>query len=95
LSDDENWVKATLNLYPNPNSGQFVVELMFDDDVNSEADIQILNALGQIMYLDRTAIVNGELKQEVNLDSNIPSGSYFVRVILEEQVFTGQVLFQK
>jgi hypothetical protein len=86
---------AQLNLYPNPTNGEFVIEIKFADDVNTEANIQIMNALGQNIYLDRTAIVNGELFTEVNLDSNIPGGNYFVRVIVGDKVYTGKIVFQK
>ena len=86
---------AQLNLYPNPNSGQFVIELKLDDDVNTEADIQIMNALGQNIYLERTAIVNGELFNPVKFDGAISDGNYFVRVIVGNKVYTGKIIYQR
>jgi hypothetical protein len=86
---------AELNLYPNPNRGDFIVELHFSDDANSEADVQVLNTLGQTIYLDRTAIVNGELMDEVKLDYGVAAGNYFVRVTVGDKVYTGQIIYQK
>jgi len=94
--DDEGEIIASsLQLYPNPGNGNFVIELALGENSSSEADVQIVNMFGQVIYMNRTAIVDGELKQEVQLDQNVPSGNYFVRVILEDQVFTGQVVIQK
>ena len=91
-------VITSLNVYPNPTDGTFTLELKLGDDLVSnetEADVQIMNVFGQSIYLDHAVIVNGELIQEIKLDQNVPSGNYFVRVILDDQVFTGQVVFQK
>jgi hypothetical protein len=91
--DDESGMNPTLNLYPNPSSGQFVVNLKLADDVNTEADIQIMNSLGQTIYADRTKIVNGILLDEVKLEG-LAKGNYFVRVTVGEKVFTGKVIIQ-
>jgi len=88
-------IQSGLNLYPNPNGGQFAVELHVADNISSEADVQITNMLGQSIYLDRTAIVNGELFDEVKLDASVPGGSYLVRVIFGDKVYTGQIVYQK
>jgi hypothetical protein len=88
-------VQPDLNLYPNPNGGQFVVALHVADNTNSEADVQITNMLGQNIYFDRTAIVNGELFAEVKFDAGVPGGTYFVRVMVGDKVYTGQIVYQK
>jgi len=86
---------SSLSIYPNPNNGNFVIESTLNDNSSSEADIQIINMFGQVIYMTRTAIVDGELKQEINLDQNIPSGNYFVRVIASEEVITKQIIVQQ
>jgi len=89
------FIQTSFTVYPNPTNGNFVIELALNENSSTEADVQIVNMFGQVIYINRTSIVDGELKQEVNLDQNIPSGNYFVRVILEDQVFKGQVVIQK
>ncbi len=73
---------AELNLYPNPNHGDFMVQLHFPDDINSQADVLVTNTIGQTVYLNRTAVVNGELLDEVKFDYGVAAGNYFVRVIV-------------
>src|SRR6185295_20043536 len=83
-----------LNLYPNPNHGDFVLELKLDDDMNTEADIQIMNELGQSIYLDRAAIVNGVLFDKVKFDRTVPGGSYFVKVVVGDKVYASKIVYQ-
>jgi len=94
-SMNEQLQKYDLNLYPNPNDGQFVIQLQLNDDVNTQADIQINNVLGQSIYLDRKAIVNGELFAEVKFDATIPAGTYFVQVTVGDKVYRGQIVYQR
>ncbi len=93
--EEQTLFASDLSIYPNPNHGQFVVELSFGDDVNSTADIEVRNMLGQSVYLTRTAIVNGELRAELKLESNVSAGNYIVRVIANDKVYTGQIVYQK
>jgi len=86
---------SRLDIYPNPSNGQFVIELEMPDDVTGTADIQLMNTLGQSVYLDRTTIENGNLRQEVRFDNTIAAGTYFVRVIVGDKVFTGQIVYQQ
>ncbi|HYV92354.1 MAG TPA: MopE-related protein [Chitinophagales bacterium] len=88
-------ITSSMNIYPNPNSGQFVIELTFDDNTSSVADIQIVNMLGQVIFRRQTTMVDGELKQEIKLDQNIPSGNYFVRVITSDEIYTRQIVVQQ
>ncbi len=86
---------AELSLYPNPNHGDFVVDLHFSDDVNDQADVQVINTLGQTVYLNRTAVVNGKLMDEVKLEQGAAAGNYFVKVTVGDKVYTGQIIYQK
>ncbi|HYV93663.1 MAG TPA: MopE-related protein, partial [Chitinophagales bacterium] len=84
-----------VNLFPNPSNGQFIVNMQFADDMSGEADIQIFNMLGQSVFLNRVAIVNGELFYQVNFDSKVAAGRYFVQVIVGDKVYTGQIVYLK
>ncbi|MBA3649543.1 MAG: T9SS type A sorting domain-containing protein [Chitinophagales bacterium] len=84
-----------LSLYPSPNNGQFVIELQLSGAVNEQADIEILNILGQSVYLNRTAVVAGKLFEGVKFNASVPAGAYFVRIITDAEVYTGIIEYQK
>lgn len=57
-----------VSIYPNPNAGEFTVEL------SQETSVNIVNGIGQVVY---SKMLNGDNK--INL-SNQPAGIYFVQL---------------
>ncbi|HYV91433.1 MAG TPA: LamG-like jellyroll fold domain-containing protein [Chitinophagales bacterium] len=84
-----------LALYPNPSSGEFVIELELDDNNISAAGLQIINSLGQIVYSHQVMINDGMLHDEVQFENEIADGNYLVRIIAGDKVFTGQIIYQR
>ncbi len=79
----ENSNSNNTAIYPNPAAGLFTI------DLNTESEITITNALGQI-------ILNQKLdtgKQNINLGSET-NGIYFVRVINKNIVSTNKIIKQ-
>ena len=69
---------TSLNLYPNPTSGQF--RLSFDADESGNADICIMNQLGQtVKMIPSQAYRMGLNNININLDG-VAKGIYFVRL---------------
>ena len=68
--------KNDFNLYPNPNNGQFVIEI---DNLDGNTAVTIANTAGQIVY-------KGQLNQLTNSIQlpNIESGIYIVHLINQE-----------
>ncbi|HLV43026.1 MAG TPA: T9SS type A sorting domain-containing protein, partial [Brumimicrobium sp.] len=62
---DEN----SINVYPNPNTGQFTVETKFD------VKVEIINSIGKLVYKDE----HFKGKNVVNLGSSIETGMYIVK----------------
>jgi hypothetical protein len=77
-----------LSLYPTPNNGQF--RLSVSNIASGNADIEIINVLGETLYKGMTQVSNGKLQQDINL--NAPNGSYFVRVVTEGKVYIGRTV---
>jgi hypothetical protein len=74
-------VNKTVRLYPNPNTGQFILE--FDEPVSEKLQIQVSNLTGQLVYAANT--VQGIAKQTVELNG-LASGMYFVQVLSNGQI---------
>ena len=65
---EETVVKKGNNLYPNPTTGRFTIEL------KEESSICIFNILGQVMHLERASGIH-----QISLE-NAPKGLYFVQI---------------
>ncbi|MBN8692818.1 MAG: T9SS type A sorting domain-containing protein [Bacteroidetes bacterium] len=75
--------KAQFIVYPNPNNGNFVIEL---NGFNGTSSIEIYNSIGKLVYSqDLTTEKN-------NLTTNLSSGIYFVNVIENGKVIAVQKL---
>ncbi len=70
---------AEMSLYPNPNKGQFVLELEGADF--NDVTLSVVNALGQSIAFQATA--NGANAMELDLQ-NAVEGIYYLRVINKE-----------
>jgi len=78
---------TALTLYPNPNNGKFVLK----GNVTSDGPlrVEIINALGQVVYQEKELIFEGRLHKEIEMD-NTP-GIYLLRIFSQEN--TAQVKF--
>jgi hypothetical protein len=87
---------ASLTVYPNPSDGLFVINLSLDDEtLNDEADVQIFNVFGQMVYQSREPVSNGILLARIDLRNHLAGGNYFVRVVEDDKVFNTQIILQK
>lgn len=74
-----------LALYPNPNNGKFV--LKGNVQVDSEFKIEIINAVGQVVYKDITNTSNSFLNKEIEL-SHVANGIYLLKLNSNNQSTT-------
>ncbi|MEI6433660.1 MAG: T9SS type A sorting domain-containing protein [Bacteroidota bacterium] len=65
----------TISVFPNPNSGEFTIELNAPGIV--VADMNIINSLGVNVYNEKDVTVNGKLTKNVSL-SGLSSGIYML-----------------
>lgn len=80
-----NW-----NVYPNPNNGLFNVRLTGNGETDTH--MQIIDMQGKVISSKPLGRINGEMVEEVNL--NLSSGVYFVKVIQDDQVSVKRVIVQ-
>ncbi|MFI5171492.1 MAG: MopE-related protein [Chitinophagales bacterium] len=82
-------------IYPNPTSSQFNIELMLGEEANGQADVYVLNTLGEIIYSANADMINGYINNEINLSNNISSGLYIVKVVVDGKEYNQQLTIIK
>ena len=84
---------AQINVYPNPNNGQFTIQ---SSVVNGTASVEIYNILGKEIY---TSSLNAGKNRNTTINiGNQPNGIYLYRVISNEdgsQLGDGKIILQK
>jgi len=68
-------VNSIIEVYPNPNSGQFNVAIM--TTMEKHFDLLIYHSLGSLVYEEKGLVVNGNFEQNVDI-SSLPSGIYYL-----------------
>jgi uncharacterized delta-60 repeat protein len=86
---------SALVMYPNPASDNFTIEINLNTAENTVADIRLVNAIGQVSFMDRVVITAGQLTTGIHLSSGLTSGNYLVMVTVGDRVYSGQVTIQK
>lgn len=66
----QNKIEFVFAVYPNPNRGEFVIE------IPESADVTVLNNLGQVVLTERTTA----LKTQININ-HLANGIYFVKAV--------------
>ena len=79
-----------INIYPNPNSGSFTINLMLNS--TDEGSIEIINSLGQVVTTSSEKI-SGNYQKEINL-SNHSTGIYCVVVKAGNDVWKEKVIIK-
>lgn len=87
--------RTGINLYPNPTSGTITLDLSLNEKSTSTATIKILNLLGQIIYSENVSVTDGELKKEITLDHSLADGMYVARVMVNDKIYSAQLIYQK
>ena len=86
---------SNLLVFPNPTNGQFVVYLQLNTEENLEAKIAVINTLGQSVYVKSSELEKGKLMEEIKFNSAAAEGMYFVKVIVNDQVYGVQIVYQQ
>lgn len=84
--------KSDFILYPNPTSGKFSFEFCLDDVKEENLSVEIVNAVGQVVYKKEPQKINGCIREIIELEKTLPSGIYMMNVITEKETKTQKVL---
>lgn len=72
--------KASFSIFPNPNTGTFTLTGTVEGNVNNVVDVDVTNVLGQVIYTGTAKVINGKINKEIQLGTELPAGSYMLRV---------------
>ncbi len=86
---------TTIQIYPNPTSEKFILDLRLYSAASQPATIYLLNAFGQVVYSSVVSVGNGELIKTITMPSTSAAGWYLVKVVMSDQVIEQKLLYQK
>ncbi|MBK7442885.1 MAG: T9SS type A sorting domain-containing protein [Bacteroidetes bacterium] len=67
-------------IYPNPNSGDFSIQLSSNSGTAKEINITIYSATGAVVYEANYTTENSVINQDINLGNGIATGMYLVKI---------------
>ena len=76
LGIDDLTAASKLTIIPNPNNGTFTLEI--NHAASRKTGISIINTQGKVLYT-KSIVVSQSMHRE-NLDLNLSSGIYFIRI---------------
>ncbi len=72
---------SEVNIFPNPNKGEFTVRGTIATVGNETEFIEIANMLGQVIYKSKITVINGEINTQVSLSKTLASGMYILNLV--------------
>jgi hypothetical protein len=89
-----NLESLLFKVYPNPNSGLFMLEINMaqTSEVVQEVKVEIINSLGQLFYQKVIPAKQGYVSEEIILESSMHTGIYFLKVSMGENVETNKIM---
>lgn len=93
----ESFAKASADdqanmFYPNPNSGVFTVNHTFEN--SGDVSIQVFDVRGTEVYSESISDFSGQLERTLDI-SDFGSGTYFVRIEQNDNVYTRKIVATK
>lgn len=76
-------ISGSVNVYPNPNRGTFTLNFSQQENTDANANLEIIDITGRVVYTESLELVEGKLNKEFNLEGQFSSGLYFVRLQMQ------------
>lgn len=97
-SIEEKILQSNISIYPNPTSNHFFIDFKDLAHLQSEAQIEVYDVLGKLIYLHRTetrSTSNANQAMRIDLtNANIVEGVYFVKVQTSEGMIGKKIILQ-
>jgi hypothetical protein len=85
----------SFRIYPDPNKGQFVVELNLVEKINAKAEIQLIDMTGKKVLSENAVLNDGSLQKTIIASPSLAQGIYIVRVIMNDKVYKTEMVLAK
>jgi hypothetical protein len=89
----DNIAGNAVSVYPNPFAGLTHIEVALSQE--SSVDIQVYNALGALVHAENASSVPAGVHQFLFDGTELPTGVYYINVMLNDQVITKKVSLVK
>ena len=81
-----------INIYPNPNTGEFIIEILILNEVK-ELQIKLFNIFGQVIYEEKQKLITEHYYKRMNL-KNYTKGVYILQVLTNNEVVNKKIVFE-
>jgi hypothetical protein len=86
--------EISISIIPNPNRGIFTLKLLFNNKMDADAEMEVRNVLGQIVYSKKIMILNEELVENIVLQKG-DNGMHLLTVTINQYLYTISFLVQE
>lgn len=86
---DEIGIKDNVKIYPNPNRGEFIIDIL---DIDTEGKIEIVNLMGEIIFTQKVNANSKHYKIDLH---KLPNGIYFNKLNYGKKKIIEKLIIQK
>lgn len=88
--NDDNMVKAAVEVYPNPNDGKFNIQFQAED--GQETEVKVYDASNKLIYQKKFQGNGSLIKEEIDVSQN-PKGVYIIQIESGNNMEVQKVIF--
>ncbi len=89
--DEMNLNNQIIKIYPNPNTGEFVIEMEITEP--QELEIKLLNVIGQVIYEEGLNQYTGKYQKTIDI-SKQATGIYTLQLISNEGIINKKIIIE-
>lgn len=82
-------------LYPNPSNGAFTVKMNTANGANQVIKMNVMNAIGQVVFEKTPIVENGYINEKIELNSSFAAGLYIVQVMIGDNEYNTKMMVAK
>lgn len=89
--------QLAVKIFPNPNSGLFTIELTMPGEQaqNGLIRVELIDEIGQVVYYNVLGSSGNKINEHIELDKEIPTGVYFLKVTAGNKVENTRMLLTR
>ncbi len=86
-------IEQSVLIYPNPSADVFTIDITVPESAKQDLGINVINALGQRIYVENLEQVSGSIKHRLDLGIQ-PKGVYILQIITTKGVINKRITLQ-